>query len=88
MFMMTISLFFECGYLIILLNQSAQEIICNQANSGNICISMKWSLVCLELLDPNCEKMEIIYKTDNFNKDIAFGASLFVFCDLNTHFQL
>ncbi len=49
---------------------------------------MKWSLVSLESLDPNSKKMEGIYKTDNFIKYIAFGAFLFVFFDLNTHFQL
>ncbi len=49
---------------------------------------MKWSLVSLESLHPNSEKMEGIYKTDNFINDIAFRASLFVFCDLNTYFQL
>ncbi len=32
--------------------------------------------------------MEAIYKTDNFINDIAFGASLFIFVDLNTYFQL
>ncbi len=51
-------------------------------------ISMKWSYVRLESLDLNSEKMEGIYKTDNFINDIAFGTSLFVFFDLNTHFQL
>ncbi len=61
--------------------------ICNQANYGNIGISMKWSFVSLELLDPNSEKMEGIYKADNFINDIAFGASLF-FCNLNTYLQL
>ncbi len=50
-------------------------------------ISMKWSLVRLESLDPMSEKMEGIYKTDNFINDIAFGTSLFVFLDLNTYFQ-
>ncbi len=49
---------------------------------------MKWSLVSLEPLDPNSEKKKGIYKTDNFINDIAFGASLFIFFDLNTHFQL
>ncbi len=49
---------------------------------------MKWSLVSLESLDPNSDKMEGIYKADNFINDIAFGASLFVFCDLNIYFQL
>ncbi len=39
-------------------------------------------------LDSNSEKMDGIYKADNFINDIAFGASLFVFCDLNTYFQL
>ncbi len=49
---------------------------------------MKLSLIGLESLDPNSEKMEGIYKTDNFINDIACGASLFVFFDLNTYFQL
>ncbi len=49
---------------------------------------MKWSLVSFESLDPNSEKMEWIYKTYNFINDIAFGASLFVFFDLNTYLQL
>ncbi len=49
---------------------------------------MKWSWVSLESLDPNSEKMEGIYKADNFINDIAFGASLFVYSDLNTYFQL
>ncbi len=49
---------------------------------------MKLSLVRLESLDHNSEKMEGIYKTDNFINDIAFGTSLFVFFDdLNTYFQ-
>ncbi len=41
-----------------------------------------------ESLDPNSEKMEGIYKTDNFIKYIAFGSPLFVYFHLNTHFQL
>ncbi len=49
---------------------------------------MKWSLDSLESLDPSSEKMEGIYKADNFINDIAFGDSLFGFCDLNTYFQL
>ncbi len=32
--------------------------------------------------------MEGIYKADNFINDIAFGASLFILCDLKTYFQL
>ncbi len=47
---------------------------------------MKWSLVSLDSLDPNSQKMAGIYKTETFINDVAFGASLFVFCDLNTHF--
>ncbi len=47
-------------------------------------ISMKWSLVSHESFDPNSEKINGFYKGDNFINDIAFGASLFVFCDLNT----
>ncbi len=49
---------------------------------------MKWSLVSFESLDTNSEKMKGIYKADNIINDIAFGASPFDFCDLNTHFQL
>ncbi len=49
---------------------------------------MKWSLVSLESLDPNSEKVERFYKANNFINDIAFGTSLFVFCDLNIYFQL
>ncbi len=40
-----------------------------------------------ESLDPNSVKIEGFYKGDNFINDIAFGASLFVFCDLNTYSQ-
>ncbi len=50
-------------------------------------IRMKWGLVSLESLDPNTEKIEGFYKDNNFI-NIAFGASLFVFCDLNTHSQM
>ncbi len=39
-------------------------------------------------LDPNSEKMEGIYKADDFIIYIVFRASLFIFCDLNTYFQL
>ncbi len=88
MFMMRISLLFVYGYLIILFTQLAQKMICNQANSGNLSISMKWSLVSLESLDPNSETMEGICKTDNFIDDIVFGTSLFVLFDLNTYFKL
>ncbi len=48
---------------------------------------MKWSLVSPESPNPNSEKKEGFYKGDNFINDIAFGDSLFVFCDLNTYFQ-
>ncbi len=50
-------------------------------------ISMKWSLVSRESLDLNSKKIVGFYKGDNFINDtcIAFGASLFVFCDLNTY---
>ncbi len=48
---------------------------------------MKCSLVIRESLDPNSEKIEGFYKGDNFINDITFGASLFIFCDLNTYFQ-
>ncbi len=47
---------------------------------------MKWSLVSRESLDPNSEKIVGFYKGDNFINDIAFGASLFVFYDLNAYF--
>ncbi len=50
-------------------------------------ISLKWSLLSYESLHPNSEKMEGFYKGDNFINDIVFGASSFVFCDLNTYFQ-
>ncbi len=46
---------------------------------------MKRGLVSLESLDPNSEKIERFYKVDNFINDTAFGASLFVFCDLKTY---
>ncbi len=49
---------------------------------------MKWSLVSFEYLDPNSKNMEGLYKADHFINDIAFGASLFIFCDLNTYLQL
>ncbi len=51
-------------------------------------ISKKWSLVSIEPLDPNSEKVEGFYKAKNLINDIAFETSLFVFCDLNTYFQL
>ncbi len=35
---------------------------------------MKQSLVSLESLDPNSEKMDGIYKADNCINDIALGA--------------
>ncbi len=41
-------------------------------------------LVLIEPLDPNSEKVEGFYKAMNFSIDIAYGTSLFVFCDLNT----
>ncbi len=34
-------------------------------------ISMKWSLVRHESLDPNSEKIEGFYEVDNFINDIA-----------------
>ncbi len=49
---------------------------------------MKWSLVSFESLDKKSEKMEGIYKADNFINDIEFRASLFIFYDINTYFQL
>ncbi len=48
-------------------------------------ISVKWCSVSLVSLDPNSEKIDGFYKADNFVNDIAFRASLFVFCDLNTY---
>ncbi len=47
---------------------------------------MKLNLVSCESLDPNSEKIEGFYQGDNFINDIAFGATLFVFCDLYTYF--
>ncbi len=49
---------------------------------------MKLGLVSLDSLDPNSERMEGIYTADDYINYIAFGVSLFVFCDLNTYFQL
>ncbi len=49
---------------------------------------MSISLVSYESLDPNSEKIEEFYKGDNVINDIAFGYSLFVFCDLNRYFQI
>ncbi len=48
---------------------------------------MKSSFVSHECLDPNSKKIDGFYKGDNFINDIAFGASLFIFSDLNTYFQ-
>ncbi len=50
-------------------------------------ISIKRSLVSRVSLDPNSEKIEGFYKGDNFINDIAFGVSLFVFCNLNAYLQ-
>ncbi len=61
---------------------------CNQANYENMSISKKWSLVSIEPLNPNSKKVEGLYKSNNFINNIAFGTALFVFCDLNTYFQL
>ncbi len=47
-------------------------------------ISVKWSLVSLEPLNPNSGKVEGYYKGNKCINDIVFGTSLFVFCDLNT----
>ncbi len=63
------------------------NIIYSISTTNNMSISMKWSLVSHESLDPNFEKIEGFYKGDNFINDIAFKASLFVFCDLNTYLQ-
>ncbi len=49
--------------------------------------SIPLSLVSHESLNPNSEKIEGFYKGDHFINDIAFGTSLFVFCDLNTYLQ-
>ncbi len=49
---------------------------------------MKWGVVSLVSFDLNSEKMTRIYKAGYYINDITFGASLFVFCDLNTNFQL
>ncbi len=42
-------------------------------------ISMKWSLVSRESIDPNSEKIEGFYKGDNFINDIAFGGLPYLF---------
>ncbi len=47
---------------------------------------MKWSLVSRESPRTNSEKIEGFYKSKIFINNIAFGASLFIFCDLNTYF--
>ncbi len=44
-------------------------------------LSMKQGLLSLESLHPNSENIEGFYKSDNFSNAIAFGVSLFVFCD-------
>ncbi len=36
---------------------------------------------------PTTKKIEGFYKADNFIDDIAFGAFLLVFCDLNTYWD-
>ncbi len=41
-------------------------------------ISMKWSLVSRESLDPNSEKIEGFYKGDICINDIALGAICFL----------
>ncbi len=51
-------------------------------------ISMKEGLFTLEFVHPNSENIEGFNKSDNFTNAIAFGVSLFIFCDLNTYFQL
>ncbi len=51
-------------------------------------ISKKWSLVSLEPLDLNSEKVEGFYKAKNVINDIVFGISSFVFPDWNTYFQV
>ncbi len=85
---MRISIFFVCGYLMILLTQLAQKMIYNQTNYENMSISKKWILISLEPLVSNSENVEGFYKAKKFINNIAFGTSLFVFCDLNTYFQL
>ncbi len=50
-------------------------------------ISITWGLVSIKSLHPNSKKIEEFYKADNCINDIAFGAYLFVFCDLNTYFN-
>ncbi len=42
----------------------------------------------LSILIQILKKVEGFYKAKNFINDIKFGTSLFVFCDLNTYFQL
>ncbi len=53
-------------------------------------ISMKRYLVTCshESHHPISENMKGLYKSDNFSNAITFGVSLFVFSDLNTHFEL
>ncbi len=54
----------------------------------NMSISVKWGLGSLQTLDPNTKNIEGFYKADNCINYIAFGASLFVFYDVNTYFQM
>ncbi len=42
---------------------------------------MKQALFSLESSHPHSENIEGFFKTDNFGNTIAFGVSLFVFCD-------
>ncbi len=49
---------------------------------------MKRGLFSLESLHSNSENIVGFYKADNVSNVIVFGISLFVFCNLNTYFQL
>ncbi len=53
-------------------------------------ISTKQGLFSVESLHPDSENIEGFYKAHHFTycNAIAFGVSEFVFCDLNTYFQL
>ncbi len=80
---MRISLFFVCGwvpYHIIYSISTNKWYVTRQIKK--IWVSV-WNEVWLVVsLNPNSEKIEWFYKSDNFINDIAFGASLF-----NTYFQ-
>ncbi len=78
---------FLCEYLILFTQVAQKKKNVTRQIKKKMSISMKWNLISRESLDPNSEKIEGFYKGDTFINDIAFGASLFVFCDLNTYLQ-